>query len=193
MNKYLKTNSTHFLVDPDENLIYTKCKCRLLCQGNGSEGLPEATGGCDSSSPSGTDTDLNNARIVAFPVDGLGTSLSKSSMFTRVELEKHIKNLGEKHQQNNENHSLPTGLRKAKAFLADEYLHKVKQTATRGIFIFTLNASTVFKAHDELHNLKFAVSIVSGDVDSKGKEVLYCKPLISHARISPIKLHIEIS
>ena len=123
VNEYLKANISHLLVDPDESYIYTKRKKRLLCHDHTSQDLE--AGGCDSSSPSGTDTDkdtyLNNVRNAAFPVGGWGTSLSKSPVFTRVELDKDTRNSG-KENQNNENFSLPTGLRKAKSFLANECL-----------------------------------------------------------------------
>ena len=158
----------HLLVDPDENYIYTKRKRRLLCQDNGSREL-EASG-CDSSSPSGTDTDtdtdLNNVRKVSFPV--CGTSLSKSPLF--VELDKHIRNSGKK-LQSNENYSLPTGLRKAKSFLADEYLHNIQTNCGQNYFYFRAKCFHSFKEHDEPHNLRLAVSILSGDV-----EYAYCGP-----------------
>ena len=67
----------------------------------------------------------DNSKNVAFPVNGWGTSLSKSPMFTRAEIEKHVKDSGKKYRSG-EHHSLPTGLQKAKAFLADEYLHEIQ-------------------------------------------------------------------
>ena len=55
----------------------------------------------------------------------MGDSTCKSPLFTCAEMDRHIANSGKKHQ-NSEYHSLPTGLRKAKAFLADEYLHEIQ-------------------------------------------------------------------
>ena len=127
VNEYLKAKISHLLVDPDENGIYTKHKRRLLCQVNDSQELA-ASDHHLFSAPSVTDmrADVNKVREVAFPTDGWSTSLSKSPLFTQVELDKHIRNSGKKHHlQNSENYSLPTGLRKAKAFLADEYLHNI--------------------------------------------------------------------
>ena len=108
---------------------------------------------------------------MAFPTDGLGTSLSKGHLFTRVELEKHIRNSGKKPDLKNvENYSLPTGLRKPKAFLADEYFHNI-QTCDQMYLYYRAKCFHRFKVHGEQHNLKFAVSVVSGDV-----EYAYCGP-----------------
>ncbi|CAH3107997.1 unnamed protein product, partial [Pocillopora meandrina] len=56
-------------------------------------------------------------------------------MFTRAELEKHISDSGKKHRHG-EHHSLPTGLQKAKQFLADEYLHEIQTHSDQRYFYF---------------------------------------------------------
>ena len=66
------------------------------------------------------------------------------------EMDRRIANSAKKKHQNSEYHSLPTGLRKAKAFLVDEYLHEIRE---------------------EPYNLKLALCIVSGEV-----EYAYCGP-----------------
>ena len=50
-------------------------------------------------------------------------------------MDRHIANSGKKHQ-NSEYHSLPTGLRKAKAFLADEYLHETQTHQDQSYFYY---------------------------------------------------------
>jgi len=87
-----------------------------------------------------------NTKNIAFPANGWGTSLAKGFMFTRAEIEKHVGNSGKKYR-NSEHHSLPTGLQKAKAFLADEYLHnKNKRTVIKGIFITVLSVFIVSRS-----------------------------------------------
>ena len=90
---------------------------------------------------------------VSFPANGWGrnrqlpwgTAPAKSPLFTCAEKDRHIANSGKKYQ-NSEYHSLPIGLRKEKAFLAD-------------------------KVHEDPHNLKLALCIVSGEI-----EYAYCGP-----------------
>ena len=83
-----------------------------------------------------------------------------------------ILRIQEKKHQNSEYHSLPTGPRKAKAFLADEYLHEIQTHQDQVIFI--IDRATCFhsfKVREEPHNLKLALCIVSGEV-----EYAYCGP-----------------
>ena len=74
---------------------------------------------------------------IAFPTDGWGTALAKVH-YLPVQKWTDIANSGKKHQ-NSECHSLPTGLRKAGAFLADEY---DPDSEIKVIFIIAGSAST---------------------------------------------------
>ena len=105
----MEAKNEHVLVDLEVNFVYTRRKRRLL-------GLKDALdpNTQNSSAPS------DNTKKIAFPTDGWGTALAKCPLFTCAEMDRHIANSGKKHQ-NSEYHSLPTGLRKAKASLADEY------------------------------------------------------------------------
>ena len=84
--------------------------------------------------------------------------------------DRHIANSAKKHQ-NSEYHSLPTGLRKAKAFLADEYLHEIQTHQDQSYFYYRAKCFHSFKVREEPHNLKLALCIVSGEV-----EYAYCGP-----------------
>ena len=71
----------------------------------------------------------------------------------------------EKKHQNSEYHSLPTGLQKLKAFLADEYLHEIQTHQDQSYFYYRAKCFHSFKVHEEPHNLKLALSIISGEVE----------------------------
>ena len=58
---------------------------------------------------------------------------------------------GKKHQ-NSEYHSLPTGLRKAKLFLADEYLHEIQTHEDQSYFYYRAKCFHSFKVREEPHN-----------------------------------------
>lgn len=157
----MEANIAHLLVDPDDNFIYTRRKRRLL-------------GGEDNSSDANLLDPVdppNNTKKIAFPTNGWGTSLQKSPLFTRAEMDRHIANSGKKHQNSADNHTLPTGLRKAKAFLADEYLHEIQTHHDQRYFYYRAKCFHSFKTREEPHNLKLALCIVSGEV-----EHAYCGP-----------------
>ena len=129
VNDYLEAKSEHVLVDRDVNFVYTRHKRRLL-------GLEDAL---DPNTPNSSPPS-DNTKKIAFPNDGWGTTLAKSPSFTCAEMDRHIANSGKKHQ-NSEYHSLPTGLRKAKASLADEYDPDSPRSKLL-IFIIARSAST---------------------------------------------------
>jgi len=104
-------------------LVYTRQKRRLL-------NLDDAL---DLNTPNSSAPD--SAKKEAFPTDGWGTALAKSPLFTCVEMDRHIANSGKKHQ-NSEYHFLPTGIRKAKDSLADEYLHKIQTHQDQRYFYY---------------------------------------------------------
>lgn len=65
---------------------------------------------------------------------------------------------GEKH------HSLPTGLRKAKTFLKDEYLHEIQTDDDQCYFFCRSKCFHSFKKNEKPHKLHLALCIVSGEV-----------------------------
>lgn len=157
----MEANITHLLVDPDENVIYTRRKRQLL-------------GGQDNSTNPNlppVDEPPHNTKKVAFPANGWGTSLEKSPLFTRAEMDRHISKSAKKHNNSADNHTLPTGLRKAKGFLADEYLHEIQTYHDERYFYYRAKCFHSFKTREEPHNLKLALCIVSGEV-----EHAYCGP-----------------
>ena len=81
--------------------------------------------------------------------------------------------------EHSEYHSLPTGLRKAKAFLADEYLHEIQTHQDQSYFLFSKSAK------NHIINLKLALSIVSGEV-----EYAYCGPSCTAGKSGFFKLKI---
>ena len=94
----------------------SELKFWLQCRGDNCKGL---------STESANLSILENAKNVAIPVNGWSTSLAKSPMFTQAEIYKNVNN-SEKKYRNIGYYSLPSGLNKAKAFLADEYLHEIQ-------------------------------------------------------------------
>ena len=62
-------------------------------------------------------------------------------LFTCAEMDRHIMNSGKKHQ-NSEYHSLPTGLRKAKAFLD---LHEIQTRQDQSYFYYRAKCFHSFK------------------------------------------------
>ena len=68
--------------------------------------------------------------------DGLGRVARKQGIegHGTQEARTDILRIQEKKHQNSEYHSLPTGLRKVKAFLADEYLHKFQTHQDQSYF-----------------------------------------------------------
>lgn len=151
-------------MDPDENFIYTRRKQNRnrVC----TEDQRAESADSDLSTP----PDPDNTKNIAFPANGWGTSLAKGPMFTRAELEKHISDSGKKHRHG-EHHSLPTGLQKAKQFLADEYLHEIQTHSDQRYFYFRAKCFHSFKVNEAPHNLKLALCMVTGNV-----EYAYCGP-----------------
>ena len=114
------------LVDPEVNFVYTRRKRRLL-------GLEDAL---DPKTPNSS-APSDNTKKIAFPTDGWGTALAKVH-YVPVRKWTDILRIQEKKHQCSEYHLLPTGLRKAKAFLADEYLHEI-QTHQDQSYLFLLS------------------------------------------------------
>lgn len=153
MKDYVQAGISHLLVDPDDNFIYTKRKGNRLSSGNERNELTKSNL-CA----------LENAKNVAFPVTGWSTSLAKSPMFTRAEIDRYVCISG-KTYRNIGHHSLPSGLNKAEAFLADEYLHEMQTRCDQRYFCFRAKCFHSFKVHETPYNLKLALCIVSGEVE----------------------------
>ena len=137
-------------------MVYTRRKRRLL-------NLDDAL---DPNTPNSSAPD--SAKKVAFPTDGWGTALAKSPLFTCAEMDRHIANSGKKHQDS-EYHLLPTGLRKATASLADEYLHKIQTDQDQRYFCYPAKSFHSFEVQEELYET--CTLLGSGDV-----EYAYCGP-----------------
>lgn len=67
---------------------------------------------------------------------------------------------------NQDHHSVPTGLRKAKTFLEDEYLHEIEATSDQRYFYFRAKCCHSFRKNDPPHTLKIALCIITGGVTS---------------------------
>ena len=83
--------------------------------------------------------------------------------FTRAEMNLHIMK-SEKRIANKNHHSVPTGLRKATAFLKDEYLNDIQCTSDQSCFYFRAKCSHSFRKNDPPHDIKIALTILSGEV-----------------------------
>ena len=81
---------------------------------------------------------------------------------------------------NKNHHSVQTGLRKATAFLKDEYLKVYMHcTIDKSCFYFRAKCSHSFRKNDPTHDIKMALNILSGEVGCAtcscvGKSVGYC-------------------
>ena len=74
--------------------------------------------------------------------------------FTRAHMDNHKsgKNVG-----NKEHRSIPTGLRKAKMFLEDEYLESIRCSQDQSYFYVKANCCHSFRKNDLPHSLKLAL------------------------------------
>ena len=96
-----------------------------------------------------------------FPNDSWGMSLEKMPVFTRAEMNIHIMKSG-KRIGNKNHHYVPTGTRKAKTFLVDEYLQEIQATSDQRYFFFQAKCCHSFRKNDPPHTLKIALCIVIG-------------------------------
>ncbi|KAJ7386715.1 hypothetical protein OS493_006727 [Desmophyllum pertusum] len=116
VEEYIETGRDQDIVDPDPNSLYTRRKEQ-------------------HQSSSSVSSDSGQQRRVKFPESGWSTSLTNMPMFTRAEMNNHVTKSG-KSISNQDHHSVPTGLRKAKTFLEDEYLHEIEATSDQRYFYF---------------------------------------------------------
>ena len=67
---------------------------------------------------------------------------------------------------NIDHHTVPTGLVKARRFLDDEYLEDIECASDSKYFFFKGKCCHSFRKNDPSHNLKIALCILSGEVES---------------------------
>ena len=85
-------------------------------------------------------------------------------MFTRLQMNHHVLKSG-KTIGNIDHHTVPTGLVKGRRFLDDEYLEDIECTSDSKYF-FKGKCCHSFRKNDPPHNLKIALCILSGEVES---------------------------
>ena len=110
-------------MDPDKSMMYSKRKLHQLRMAY------TTTAATNVSDLPSTGSTQQTERTPKFPTEGWGTSLSKAPFFSRVEIDKHISQSGK--TVGGSNHTLPTGLMKAKTYSQDEYLHNIEATYDR--------------------------------------------------------------
>ena len=86
-------------------------------------------------------------------------------MFTRLQMNHHVLKSG-KAIGNVDHHTVPTGLVKARRFLDDEYLENIECTRDSKYFFFKGKCCHSFRKSDPPHDLKIALCILSGEVES---------------------------
>ena len=119
VEEYIESGRDEDVIDPDPNNLYTRRK--------------------EQQSSSSVPFDSDQQRHVKFPESSWSTSLEKMPMFTRAEMNSHVEKSG-KTIGNQAHHSVPTGMRKAKTFLDDEYLHDIEATSDHRYFYFRATA-----------------------------------------------------
>lgn len=95
VEEYIASGRDKFIVDPDPNQIYTKCKAR----------------GC-SISLLGPSPQNDAPPRVKYPTNGWGKAQQELPLFTKTEMKKHVENSG-KRIRNAEHHSVSTSLKRA--------------------------------------------------------------------------------
>ena len=136
VEEYIKTGKDKNIVDPDPNGPYTKRKQQCI-------GIGATSSVTDSSHGDNANTKL----AVKYPTDGWSTSLEKTPIFTRAEMNEHIARSG-KSISDIQNHSVPTSLRKAKTFLEDEYLREINVASDHCCFYFQAKCCHSFRKTD---------------------------------------------
>lgn len=147
MEEYIKAGQDSYIVDPDKDLCYTKRKQRLI----------------NLRSVDATPALQSAKSTIKFPEKGWSRSLQKLPMFTRAEVDSFVANSGKK--SGILNHSLPTGMLKAKTYLCDEYLHDIETNNDQRFFYFKAKCFHSFKVSEKPHQLMLALCIVSGSVE----------------------------
>ena len=147
VEEYITTGRDQIIVDPDPNEIYTRRKQRQV--------------------PSRDLLDQSSSSIsiaVRYPQNGWSTSLQRMPLFSRAEMNLHIAKSGKNIDPQSQRHSVPTGLRKAKTFLNDEYLKEVRASSDDSFFFFKALCYHSFRKHEPPHKLQLALRLVTGEV-----------------------------
>lgn len=85
-------------------------------------------------------------------------------LFTRGEMNRHIEQSGKNLGSFSKIHTVPTSPRKAKTFLEDEYLKEIQAASDDHYFYFKSLCYHSFKKSEPPHELRTALSIVTGEV-----------------------------
>ena len=143
--EYVASGREKDVVDPDQNLIYTRRKQRQEQLQTHSDLLPKES-------------------TVKFPSTGWSTSLQRMPLFTKAEMDLHISQSGKNIDRNKQNHAVPTSMKKAKTFLEDEYLRDIVAASDNEYFFFKCLCHHSFKKNEAPHKLQVALCLVSGAV-----------------------------
>lgn len=158
VEEYVSRKLDQNIVDPDPERIYTKRKLHRM------NSTSEKSVGDSAMASSSTPSPVSQWKP-KIPSDVWGLSLEKVPLFTRAEMDRHIgmsgKHIGgDKHAH----HSVPTGFKKAKTYLEDEYLHDIQTNYDQQYFYYRAKCFHSFKRNESPHNLIIALCIISGEV-----------------------------
>ena len=78
-------------------------------------------------------------------------------------MKKHIESSGKK-MGSVEHHSVPTGLKRAKTFLQEEYLKDIEPNDDENYFYFRCKCYHSNKKHETPHKIQVALCILTGQV-----------------------------
>lgn len=144
VEEYIKSGRDKNVIDPDDDKIYTKRKRLKTAHNNPSD-------------------KSNFSLTPLYPKDGWGKSLQRMPFFTRAEMNLHIAETG-KNLDPSKNHSVPTCIRKATTFEKDRYLKDIETASDSNFFYFKARCYHSFRKNDPPHDIKVALSIISGSV-----------------------------
>jgi len=124
--EYVASGRDKDVVDPDENLIYTRRKQRQeKSQTRNDPSLKEST--------------------VKFPSTGWSTSLQRMPLFTKAEMDLYVSQSGKNIDRSKQSDTVPTSMRKAQTFLEDEYLKDIVAASDNDYFFFQCLCHHSFK------------------------------------------------
>jgi len=161
VEEYIASGRHKIIIDPDPNKIFTKRKAREC-----------------SISLANSSTQIKDVNKVNYPTTVWGKALEKLPLFTKAEMKKHIENSGKK-MGSVEHHSVPTGLKRAKTFLQEEYLKDIEANDDENYFYFQCKCYHSYKKHETPHKIQVALCIITGQVMAASctcaaGEVRYC-------------------
>ena len=123
------------VVDPGQNLIYTRRKQREEQLQTQSDPLPKES-------------------TVKFSSTGWSTSLQRMLLFTKEEMDLHVSQSGKNIDRNKQNYAVPASMRKAKTFLEDEFLTDIVPASDNELVYFKCLCHHSFKKMRPLTNYK---------------------------------------